>query len=48
MALYSTRQKDGRPRGARVVTSTQAWCPGMRDPSDMTMLHGVVRVDGRW
>jgi hypothetical protein len=20
----------------------------MRDPSDMKMLHGVIRVDGRW
>jgi hypothetical protein len=26
----------------------RSWCAGMPDPSDMTMFHGVVGVDGRW
>jgi hypothetical protein len=40
--------KGGRLGGTRVVTSKRAWCSGMQDPSDMTMLHGVIGVDGRW
>jgi len=40
--------KVGRPGGTRVVTSYTSVVSGMRDPSNMTVLHGVTRVDGRW
>ena len=39
----------GRRLGdARVVTSCMSMVLGMQDPSDMTVLHGVTGVDGRW
>ena len=40
--------KGGRPGGTRVVTSYTSVLLGMRDPSAMTVLHGVTGVDGRW
>ena len=40
--------KGGSPGGARVVISYTAVVLDMRDPVDMTVLHGVTRVDGRW
>ena len=40
--------KGGRPGGTRVVTSYMSVVLRYADPSDMTMLHGVTGVDGRW
>ena len=40
--------KRGRPGGTRVVTSYTSVVLGYADPSDMTVLHGVTGVDGRW
>jgi hypothetical protein len=40
--------KGGRPGATTVVTSYMSVVLGMRDPLDMTMLHGVVGVDSRW
>ena len=40
--------KGGRPGGTRVVTSYTSVVLGYADPSDMTVLHSVTGVDGRW
>ena len=40
--------KGGRPGGTSVVTSYTSVVLGLRDPSDLTVLHGVTGVDGRW
>ena len=40
--------KGGRPGDTRVVTSYMSVVLGYQDPSDMTVLHGVTGVDGRW
>ena len=42
LSILLVHPKGGGPGGARVVTSYVAWCPGTRDPSDMTVLHGVT------
>ena len=44
LSILPIHPKGGGPRDA----SMRAWCPGMRDPSDMTVLHGVTGVDRRW
>ena len=44
LSILPVHTKGGGPGGARVVTSYD----GIRDPSDMTVLHGVTRVDRRW
>ena len=40
--------KGGRPGGTRVVTSYTSVVLGYADLSDMTVLHSVTGVDGRW
>ena len=36
------------PIGDATTLADEAFCIGMRDPSDMTVLHGVTGVDRRW
>ena len=48
LSILPVHPKGGGPGGARVVTSYVAWCPGMRDPLDITVLHGLTGVDCRW
>ena len=48
LSILPVHPKGGGPGGAKVVTTYAAWCPGIRDPSDMTVLHGVTRVEHRW
>ena len=44
LSILPVHPKGGGLGGARVVTSYD----GIRDPSDMMVLHGVTRVDRRW
>ena len=48
LSILPVHPKGGGPRGARVVTSYAGMVLGTRDPSDMTVLHGVTGVDRRW
>ena len=48
LSTLPVHPKGGGPGGARVVTSYAGMVPGIRDPSDMTVLHGVTGVDCRW
>ena len=48
LSILHVHPKGGGPGGARVVTSYAGMGPGMRDPSDMMMLHGVIGVNRRW
>ena len=48
LSILPVHPKGGGPGGARIVTSYAGMVPGMRDPSDMTVLHGVTGVDRRW
>jgi hypothetical protein len=48
LSAFLVHPKGGRPEGVGYWPHTRVWCPGMRHPSDMTMLHSVVEVDGMW
>ena len=48
LSILPVHPKGGGPGGAKVVTTYAAWCPGMRDPSDMTVLHSFTGIDRRW
>ena len=48
LSILPVHPKGGGPGGAKVVTHIRAWCPSMRDPSYMMVLHGLTGVDRRW
>jgi len=48
LSILPVHPKGGGPEDAKVVTSYAAWCPGMRDPLDIIVLHGLTGVDCRW
>ena len=48
LSILPIHPKGGGTGGARVVTSYAGMVPDTRDPSDMTVLHGVTGVDRRW
>ena len=47
LSILPVHPKGGGPGGAKVVTHIRAWCPSMRDPSYMMVLHGVTGVGRR-
>ena len=48
LTILPVHPKGGGPGGARVVTSYAGMVSGMRDPSDMTVLHRLTGVDRGW
>ena len=48
ISILPVHPNGGGPGGAKVVTSYAGMVPGIRDPSDMTVLHGLTGVDRRW